>query len=47
VSIISYVTEGVPISSEIANNLFEIEARMKAADNPNFKEIFFKHGEYF
>jgi len=45
--IISYAREGVPITSEVADNFFEIEARMKAADNPNFKDVFFVNGERF
>jgi len=44
---INYARAGVPITSEVADNFFEIEARMKAANNPNFKEVFFVDGKRF
>lgn len=38
---IDYAREGVPIPQEVADNFHNVEERVLASDNPNFKKTFF------
>lgn len=44
---IDYAREGIPITSEVADNFKVIEARIQQSDNPTFKKLYFTEDNRF